>query len=1011
MSRSGGNLKPAHRGYRYQDIVSAYFLVLALVDRYDSVTIDEKQVEDDRFDDIEVSIAGNRIRRQIKSSTDVTRCINTGDFTGANSSLRIDRLILTARQEPDVAEYRLCATWHPPEQADALSGLITPVAREPSIGGTRTQCFQLIPELIWPEGGSQVWAQLANPSAGITHEEFAGYCSRFLIELELPSASTDLTAPGIIENAVIGLLADRVGVGRYPNQSRLPSDVAALAVSLATLARTDWPNLSTSDIEKSLELRLDFGRVAQSFPVDRARFYDRPSFRVSLRANIQGGGIHLVLAPPGSGKSWELTRLGEELANDEQAIVARHYCYLEPGDDQVERRITSDVFFGNLIAELFEAAPALNDFPHYYSADLTTLENTLQNVTLLDKPIVLIVDGLDHIARVLASSSSLSDDETDIVEQLATLSLPQGVSLVLGSQPGVHLEVLHGSQSIVTEHQLPPWSSEDTIGLTKVLTVPQAMEAAGFTDDAEVTETLETLAERADGNPLYARYLSDGLIVGMQVGRVDSPNDWLRSNPEIEGNIATYYQHLYANISNEAKEIADIFGTIDFSISEDDLRQILPPLTHRWIPQALNALSPILNRSTAQGGMRVFHESFRRFMLDEFARQGQQLNDILGPVISWLTQRGFFSDAKSYRFLLPLLRRAGQNAELLDWVGTSFVSKSVTHAHPAEATGDQPLRHLRLRRFHHRAAGPVARRGQPQRPCLVVLRAWRAGHALDQRPLRRRWGYPGYVGSRARFQFLVGLSRHHHCHGLCGVLSGWCARPPLSAASPARAEPTGFVGADLLNRVRAPGFRAGLHLHRYRARRHLGRPVLGPLLGLGSQRERSPVAGIVDHASAARPPGRHGGEDRGGRRLRDKPGRRHAGMVRHQPLRGWPTRLWFHRGNRGVAPGLHFHRDTVPRLGPRRDRNAQTARACLNLPRPASSQYPPSKNMLLRSTGLLRTGARCDRETPAGPSKPLLSSRTKTGRRSQGIQNINIILLLIKNIVLVQFLLMFAPET
>lgn len=685
MSRSGGNLKPAHRGYRYQDIVSAYFLVLALVDKYDSVTIDEKQVEDDRFDDIEVSIAGNRIRRQIKSSTNATRCINTEDFTGANSSLRIDRLILTARQEPDVAEYRLCATWHPPEQADALSGLIAPVARESSIGGTRTQCFQLIPELIWPEGCSQVWTPLANPSAGITREEFVGYCSRFLIELELPSASTDLTAPGIIENAVIGLLADRVGVGRYPNQSRLPSDVAALAVSLATLARTDWPNLSPSDIEKSLELRLDFGRVAQSFPVDRARFYDRPSLRVSLRANIQGGGIHLVLAPPGSGKSWELTRLGEELANDEQAIVARHYCYLEPGDDQVERRITSDVFFGNLIAELFEAAPELNDFPHYYSADLTTLENALQNAVKLDKSIVLIVDGLDHIASVLASSSSLSDDETDIVEQLATLNLPQGVALVVGSQPGAHLQVLHGNQSTVTEHQLPPWSQEDTIGLARVLSVPRALAAAGFTDDDDITETLKILAAHSDGNPLYARYISDGLIGGMQAGLVDSPNDWLRSTPNIEGNIAIYYQHLYANISNEAKGIADIFGTIDFSISEVDLRQILPPLMHGWISQALNALSPILNHSTTQGGMRVFHESFRRFMIDELARQGRQLNDVLGLVILWLEQRGFFSDAKSFRFLLPLLRRAGRSTNVLDHVGTTFVSQSVSHAHPAEA--------------------------------------------------------------------------------------------------------------------------------------------------------------------------------------------------------------------------------------------------------------------------------------------------------------------------------------
>ena len=49
-----GNLKPAHAGYRYQDIITAYFFVLGIIEKFDSVTVDKKQLDDDRFDDLQI---------------------------------------------------------------------------------------------------------------------------------------------------------------------------------------------------------------------------------------------------------------------------------------------------------------------------------------------------------------------------------------------------------------------------------------------------------------------------------------------------------------------------------------------------------------------------------------------------------------------------------------------------------------------------------------------------------------------------------------------------------------------------------------------------------------------------------------------------------------------------------------------------------------------------------------------------------------------------------------------
>ena len=154
--------------------------------------------------------------------------------------------------------------------------------------------------------------------------------------------------------------------------------------------------------------------------------------------------------------------------------------------------------------------------------------------------------------------------------------------------------------------------------------------------------------------------------------------------PFINGDIAVYYKYLYRAASCDSQAIADVLGVIDFSVSEADLKEILPDFVGDWVPQALRGVRPVLEVATSQGGMRIFHESFRRFMIAEQSRLGRSVSSTLEPVITWLERRNFFEDAKSYRFLLPALRRAGRNEDVLARVGISFVSDSVAHAHSLE---------------------------------------------------------------------------------------------------------------------------------------------------------------------------------------------------------------------------------------------------------------------------------------------------------------------------------------
>ncbi len=684
-----GNLQPAHRGYRYQDIATAYVLVRSLVERFDRVVVDRKQVADDRIDDLEIAARGLVVRLQFKSSQNPNRAISVADFTGGDSTLRIDRLVLTyvrAGQSP-AHEYRLCATWQPP--TDDLAALLEPIETVPTIECWPSRHFRLRGERLWPVDAAPLWQALVpyvQPGAEFGRDQLLAFCQRFVIELALPTASSDLRQPGPLERAVIDDLSDRVGIGRYPNQGRQPADVAALCVSLANLARTQEATLVPSDIEWALDIRTDFGRVAQAFPLDEAVFYDRPTFRQGLRQTALAGRHQLVVGPPGAGKSWELTRLANEL-REAGAIVARHYCYLEPGDALVERRVTTDVFFGNVLAELTDAAPELiGAATARYAAGLTELEETLRRAASLGRPVVLIIDGLDHIARVRAGANILSPEDTDIVERLSLLDIPERVALIVGSQPGTHLDVLRSRWGeAMAEAPVRQWSANDIEALATRYGVLDVVRAAGIADDDQLARILRHFSERADGNPLFARYLSRGIAQGLRDGAILNPLDWLADVPAIDGDIAVYYEYLYQAASREAQAIADVLAVIDFSITEADLREILPAFVGDWVPQALRALRPVLEVAAAQGGVRIFHESFRRFMTAELSRQGRSIASALAPVIGWLEHRDFYRDAKSFRFLLPALRRAGRNADVLARVGVTFVSDSVAHAHSREA--------------------------------------------------------------------------------------------------------------------------------------------------------------------------------------------------------------------------------------------------------------------------------------------------------------------------------------
>lgn len=673
-------LNAAHKGYLYQDLVTAYIFLNAMIFHQQSITVDKKEHPSDRFDDITIDAGPKIVKYQFKYINDPTKRLERYDLTSDRKDLRIDLLVESyLNTNNSVEEFRLCSTWLDPND-DLKACLVSVDDKDPTFEKNPTKLYSLNPDIIWPKDSVPIWRCLRN-NQNITRENFIGFCSRFIIELECPPASHDLTQPGSLESLLFELLEQGVGIGKYPNQHRNVIDVAASLINLATRARAATESLSISDIEKSLDLRTDFGHVSQKFPIDKSLFIDRESFYSQIVNEVKNKNILVLTGEPGSGKSWIIDRVGEILAQSEY-VVAKHYCYLEPGDPAVQSRITSNVLFANLIYEVLEAIPELQKIHRpIYSSGPRELEQLLKHAVKLKdfKGLCLMVDGLDHITRVLSEASNLSIDDTNIIDNLCSLQIPEEICLVLSSQPGQHLNVFQNSATIIS---VPSWNLSEVQNLVNRTGCIKRLKESGFNEI--VKDFIVALFERSEGNPLYVTFLCKQLISYLSTKTIINPLVWLEGLPKLEGDISVYYDYLLRNADPSSEIIAECLGLIDFGLTEEELQEIFPQFAHRihlWLEQ----LSPIIKQVTTQGGVRIYHESFRRFIVERIKEMGASIPHVVMPIIDWLNNRGFYDDAKAYRFLLSCLRRAGKEEEILNLVDRYFLSKSIAGGHPRKA--------------------------------------------------------------------------------------------------------------------------------------------------------------------------------------------------------------------------------------------------------------------------------------------------------------------------------------
>lgn len=676
------SLAAAHKGYLYQDIATAYFLAQSLVEGVQSTTVDAKIHPSDRFDDLLTTADnGNKVRRQFKHS-DAPLVFESSFLSGDKYSLRIDELIKSWQSDPATtrkAEYRVCVTWRTPtSQKDCFC---LKASNAPSSFAGQSRCFELNVDAIWPKRQPPNFKHLKLTKRA----DFVAFAKRFIIELECPRASLDLDRPGAMEKLLLDVLSNRVGFGRYPNQKRGPVEASAQLILLAVKTRGADPQHSTlppARVIAELGLITDYGRIAQQFPFKAEVFVSIPDLRKKLLQKVKAGGITVLSGGPGAGKSWELTDLMKKL-RAQKVVVATHYCYLEPGDPLVQSRITLNAFYGNLMAEIVEAVPELQQHsPTRYAAGPRELQALLDAAGVMQAVLrlVVVVDGLDHIARVLREARTLAPADTQIARDLLALKLPKNVSILVGSQPGDHITQLAKSGTLL---KVPAWEEPEVeIFLRRV---PLGKKLNSFRlRGIERTDVIAELSKRSQGNPLYCTYLCRELEARIDASPGTAPITLLRTLPANDGKLSTYYEFLLESLDDGGRLIGELMGLIDFGVTPEEIQEIFP-LLHGQINGILKKLAPILEQTRGQGGLRIYHESFRRHLIEKHIGQPGSLHAKLKDLIIWLDTKGFLTDPRSFRFLLLNLERAGREREVLTRIERDFVIRAIEEGYPSSA--------------------------------------------------------------------------------------------------------------------------------------------------------------------------------------------------------------------------------------------------------------------------------------------------------------------------------------
>jgi len=354
-------------------------------------------------------------------------------------------------------------------------------------------------------------------------------------------------------------------------------------------------------------------RSRHEFPVD-ARTYQpiRSSVRFfQNRLEQISGGYVAVLGTPGSGKS---TLVTHTLAASSYQVV-RYYAYVPDSQDPTVLRGESVNFLHDVVLSLDNLGFKVGETPHRFDRPLL-LDRFHKQMQLASgmwkktgRKTIVLVDGLDHIAREQNPQHSLISD-LPYPEQV-----PEGVLIVLGSQTDIafpdriQAQIRHANRRMEMEllNRMSVFRVADRVGLRVKLS----------------RERKEEIYRLSGGHPLALQYLLNRILDKASDTEIEAA---LNAALPYSGTIENEYHSYWRQVENDV-DLVHLVGLLARLRTVVDLGWM-----EKWArADAIRKLTFSFGHYfRKEDGKRwyFFHNSYRVFLLNKTAESPTHEFDI-----------------------------------------------------------------------------------------------------------------------------------------------------------------------------------------------------------------------------------------------------------------------------------------------------------------------------------------------------------------------------------------------
>ena len=386
------------------------------------------------------------------------------------------------------------------------------------------------------------------------------------------------------------------------------------------------------------------------------------------RITNENAPISILWGTPGRGKSTYLSYVIEELRRDDIPVIRHHY-FLSLDDTTSDRISFSDIAT-SLMDQIVNLYPdAVRGMDETVSDLRKWLEACGAYFAEHSGPLVVVVDGLDHVWRELSDIAQMNH----LFNRL--LPCPPNVTLLVGSQK-VSDEKL--PFRLIQESNANDWIQVPAMGEASVQAWVVGQHEAGRvslpSSDLRHQQESEYLGELgaaffeiSSGHPLHLIYSFEELV---RRGAVFTPDE-IRALPECpDGDIQKYYAGLWGRLDAKAKQIVHLIAGSDFHWPPPGIRRCIGPT---------DDIDHLLEHR--RSGLIPFHGSILSFARDDPNHQAS-FASMLPRIISWLEH-----DADEYRrwgWLWLMEAKNGNYSQLLEKTTRAWVAESLGRGWPYE---------------------------------------------------------------------------------------------------------------------------------------------------------------------------------------------------------------------------------------------------------------------------------------------------------------------------------------